>query len=442
MADENNAASDAPPDAAAERRPRGLKILLTEGSSTSARQALYCLGREHAIDIVDPNPWCQCRFSRFVRRWHRCPSFSKAPESYLQTILDLIESERYDVLFPTHEQVYLLSRFRELLRPRVGLAVPEFAALDRLMSKANFVRLLAELELPQPETRMVRCRTDLLVHDRFPCFVKLDYSTAGQGVRYVQDRRQLLRAADEFEAAGWLDGQTEIVVQQPAVGRKGAGTAVFQNGQLVASHCCQGRAFGIGGSSMAQLSASQPEVVAAMERLGRHLQWHGAMAVDHFYDAATGEFQLLECNPRIGETVNALCSGTNLCEQLVRVSLDQSPDPCGPGVVGVRTHQSFLILTARALQGATRRHLVTELFRASRRQGIYEGSEDELTRVTEDWLSLLPYLGVTSLLLARPKAAQWLVNKTVENYSLHLSAARRIRNLSDIDIQFPLTRNP
>ncbi len=430
MANKNNATSAAQPDAAAEPRPRRLKILLTEGSSTSARQALYCLGRQHTIDIVDPNPWCQCRFSRFVRRWHRCLPFSKDPESYLQTILDLIESERYDVLFPTHEQVYLLARFRDLLRPRVGLAVPEFAALDRLMSKANFVRLLTELGLPQPETQLVRCRTDLLAHDRFPCFVKLDYGTAGQGVRYVRDRSQLLQAADDFEAAGGLDGQTEIVVQQPAVGQKGAGTAVFQNGQLVASHCCQGRAFGIGGSSMAQLSARQPEVVAAMERLGRHLHWHGAMAVDHFYDAATGELQLLECNPRIGETVNALCSGVNLCEQLVRVSLDQSPEPSGPGLAGVRTHQSFLILTARALQGAARRHLVAELVRAGRRQGIYEGSEDELTRAKDDWLSLLPYLGVTALLLARPKAAQWMVNKTVENYSLHLPAARRIRDLS------------
>ena len=178
-------------DAATTSRPRRLKILLTEGSSTSARQALYCLGPQHTIDILDPNPLCQCRFSRLVRRWRRCPSFSKAPEAYLQTVLDLVESEHYDVLFPTHEQVFLYPASVTCFRSRVGLAVPEFEALDRMMSKANFVRLLRETGLPQPETKSCAGRADLLACDRLPCWVKLDYSTAGQGVRRVIDREQL-----------------------------------------------------------------------------------------------------------------------------------------------------------------------------------------------------------------------------------------------------------
>ena len=37
----------------------------------------------HTIDILDPSALCQCRFSRFVRRWYRCPSFATDPCGYL-----------------------------------------------------------------------------------------------------------------------------------------------------------------------------------------------------------------------------------------------------------------------------------------------------------------------------------------------------------------------
>jgi hypothetical protein len=181
---------------------------------------------------------------------------------------------------------------------------------------------------------------------------------------------------------------------------------------------------------MAQLSQRRPGVLEAMEQIGRHLRWHGAMALEYFSCQDSGAFQILECNPRIGETVNALVSGVNLCEQLVRVSLDEPLAAPPPWQEGVCTHQGFLILAARALQGASRRHLVGELLQAIFRRGLYRSSQDELTRPWADWLSVFPFLGVTSLLLARPKAAQWLVSKTVANYSLHLDAAKRIRNLS------------
>ena len=111
-----------------QERPR---ILLSEGSSTSARQTLYGLGRNYVVDIVDPSPWCQCRFSSLVRRWHRCPLMAKDPAGYVAFVADLLRRERHEVLFPTHEQVYLFSRFRDVLGPDIGVALPEFESLSR-----------------------------------------------------------------------------------------------------------------------------------------------------------------------------------------------------------------------------------------------------------------------------------------------------------------------
>src|SRR6056297_1898552 len=168
-----------------------LRILLSEGSSLSARQTLYALGGRHAIDVLDPDPICQGRFSRFVRRFHRCPAYGKDPLGYLAALQRRVESGTYDVLIPTHEQVYLVSKCRERLQPHVGLAVPAFSKLDLLQSKVCFSRLLDELELPQPPCRIVTSAEELLASGPLPCFVKQPYSTAGQAVDWVRDRDAL-----------------------------------------------------------------------------------------------------------------------------------------------------------------------------------------------------------------------------------------------------------
>src|SRR5262249_33402181 len=150
---------------------RRLRILLTEGSSLSARQTLYALAAARPIiDVCDPRPFlCLARYSRFVRRIHRCPSFATDPQGYLRFLMYRLRAERYDVLLPVHDQVFLVSRFREKLRARVGLAVPEFATLERLQSKAGFLRVLEELKLPHPPTDLVRSREELERSSTVPC---------------------------------------------------------------------------------------------------------------------------------------------------------------------------------------------------------------------------------------------------------------------------------
>jgi predicted ATP-grasp superfamily ATP-dependent carboligase len=419
----------------AEAQPtQRLKILLTEGSSTSARQTLYALGPRHTIDVLDSARLGQGRFSRYVRRWYRCPSFSKDPEGYLASLTERLLTGEYDVLFPPHEEAFLLARFRESLGRYAGLALPDFDALDRLMSKAKFIRLLDEVGLPHPASTMVHTREELERVRDLPCYVKVAYSTAGCGVRLVRNVSQLREVADEFEQAGWLSGRNEIVIQQPAVGIKGGMTGIYQSGRLVGFHGCESRAIGVGGSSMAQLGKTLSKVAEDMRRLGAYLNWHGAMSVEYFYEAATGQLQYYECNPRIGETVNALLSGANLCEQLVQISLGRQVEPLPQGREGVRTHQGFLILVAKALEGAGRLKLAAELFRMWTGRGLCRASEDELTRPREDWLSVFPALGVSLLLLAWPRAAPRLVKQTVENYSLHQTSVEAIRRLTPPDL--------
>jgi hypothetical protein len=221
-------------------------------------------------------------------------------------------------------------------------------------------------------------------------------------------------------------------IDRPTIHRAAAGRgrllrrAGGLSARLLAAHCYTLRARGVGGSAHARQSISHVEVVEDIADLGTALSWHGALHVEYFADPAANRRQYLEANPRIGETMNATLSGVNLCEVLVQVSRGQALEPLPPSRPGVRTHSLMMSLLGAAERGADRRALVAEILRAWRREGVYCDSHEELTRWDEDPLSLIPLLAVAGRLLARPQAADAVIRRAVDHYSLDEEAIRRI----------------
>jgi hypothetical protein len=91
-------------------------ILLSEGSSHSARQTITALGCcGYSLDVCDPNPFCISRFSRFVRHVYRSPKIGTEPLGYLTFVLD--------ALLPVHEQAVLFARMQGRLPTGVNVAL-------------------------------------------------------------------------------------------------------------------------------------------------------------------------------------------------------------------------------------------------------------------------------------------------------------------------------
>ncbi len=409
-----------------------MSILLSEGSSTSARHVLYALGRQgHTIDVCDPQRLCLGWFSRYVRNWERCPSYTADPIGYIQFLVERLTQEKYDVLFPVHDQVYLLARFRETLCQFAGLAVPEFAAVAQTQDKVTFARLMETVGLPHPQTTVVQGIERLDQPWEFPCYLKLPVSTAGCGVWCVRSAGEVRAVMQTLRRLPGNTRDSEFLIQQEAEGTFHVVQCVFAHGKLMAAHCYKGTATGVGGSAHGRESVSHPFVFADVARLGAHLSWHGAMHMEYFYDHKSGIPTYIEANPRIGETLNATLSGTNLCELLARVSLGQSTSQPTTARAGVRTHSVLMGLMGKAERGGGRLSLLRELFRAWTGKGAYRDSEDELTRPREDGLSVIPAAAVTLQLLCFPSLARRMIRRTVDNYSLNSAAAERIRALPE-----------
>jgi len=411
------------------RSRRPIHILLSEGSSLSARQTITALGKlGYVLDVCDPHPLFISRFSRFVRRSFRCPAAGTDPLGYLEFMLDHLSRHHYDVLLPVHEQAFLFAKVRERLPAGIHLALAPFDSFLQVQGKAAFVRLMDQLSLPQPPTHIVRARTELDVLDDFPSYLKTDFSTAGQGVWRVTSKSELMHLALTLEQQGLLSETHPIIVQREAAGRLCQAQAVFAQGQLLAAHCTQTRGVSVGGGHAARMGVDHPAVREHLLTLGQALEWHGPLSLDYFFEETTGTPSYLECNPRLVEPMNATLSGINLADLTVRVALGEreaSPPP-QHSEPGVRSHSLLAILLGLADQGASRWKLVQTLAENLLGHGIFAKSREDLTPVHLDPPSLIPLTVVTGQLLLHPRRAHRIATSAVTSYSLTVAAVEII----------------
>jgi predicted ATP-grasp superfamily ATP-dependent carboligase len=410
-----------------------MRILLSEGTSTSARQAVTALGLGgHQVEICDPNPHCLGRFSRYVRRYHRCPGIGLDAEGYLAFILDQLASRRFDVLLPIHEQGFLLSRVRDRISKHAAVALPTFESYQRVFDKAAFSSFLLALNLPQPATRIVTTQRQLLEVDRFPVVLKAAVATASRGTFIVNGPAELDRAVQALEHFGHLD--CPVLVQDFAAGPLEHAQSVFANGHLVAFHAFRQIARGAGGGDAIKESIHQPAVRTHLTRMGAELNWHGALSVDYIVGPAGPLF--IDCNPRLVEPMSAWFAGLDLTTVLIQVSRGKTPAVQPESRKGVRTHLAIQALLGCALRGANRWQILRECWGLLFKRSPYAGSREELTPLRFDWLSSIPAIVTALWLLVDPRAAHYLPQRGWGSHLLNPETIRRIRSWNADDLSY------
>ena len=114
------------------------RILLSEGSSLSARETITALGSAgQCVELLTSDPLCLGRFSRFVTAVHHAPPAGSDPSGYLEAALNVIRNRKIDVLIPVHEQAYLFAAKRQLIASTVGLALASFRSFEQVQSKEH-----------------------------------------------------------------------------------------------------------------------------------------------------------------------------------------------------------------------------------------------------------------------------------------------------------------
>jgi len=413
------------PGAPAQMNPKQPKILLSEGSSLSAREAITALGLAgHRVALMSSDPLCLGRFSRFVTQVHAAPAPGADPDGYLAAVLDVIRTDAIDAVLPVHEQAYLFAAARKQFPAEVGLALADFAAFEQVQSKAALAHLLTRLGVPQPRTELIRSADELARAKAYPFFVKAAFGTASVGVWHVKDDRQrdgLVQRLAQDSAFG--DG---LLMQEAIAGTLERTQAIFDHGRLVACHIYRQVLEGPGGGDVLKQSVVDAEVRAIVETIGHALGWHGALSFDYIREGASATPYFIDANPRLVEPMNAWLSGVDLPGALLQVSLGQNPPAQAPGRAGVVTRLGLMGLLDAARQRNRRRDVLADIAQLATGSGRYRSTQEELVPLWADPWVAVPLAVVTGRLLWRPADAARVSASTVAAYSLTPESVRRL----------------
>jgi predicted ATP-grasp superfamily ATP-dependent carboligase len=402
------------------------KILLSEGSSLSSREAITALGLAgHRVELVSSDPMCLGRFSRFVSRVHRAPACGADPDGYLARVIETIETGQIDALLPVHEQAYLFAAARKQIPSRVGIALADFETFERVQSKASFAELLTQLNVPQPKTEIVRSADEFATERPYPFFVKAAFGTASAGVWRIGDARARDALLVQLQAQNaFAEG---LLVQAAITGSIERTQTVFDRGRLVANHIYRQVVEGPGGGDVLKVSVVSRQVRDTVERIGQALNWHGALSFDYIRDDATGTPHFIDANPRLVEPMNAWLSGVDLPGALLRISLGEAAPTQPAGREGVLTRLGLMGLLDAARQRNRRVDILREIGLLALSSGRYRGSREELVPLLTDPWCALPLGVVVARLLRAPQAATQFSQITVAAYSLTPQAIHRLR---------------
>jgi glutathione synthase/RimK-type ligase-like ATP-grasp enzyme len=408
-------------------RRKPLRILLTEGASTSAREALTALALNgHLVDVCDPNAHCICRFSSFLNRFHQSPAISTDSRGYLELVTRLLAREKFDVLLPIHEQGLIFAKAKRNLSA-VGVALPTFEAYRRALDKASFAKLLAELGIAHPKTLVVESFDRIPPARALPFVLKLPIAAAARGVF-------IIRTADGFSRAKRAigDGKTRILVQDFLEGDLERAQAVFDRGRLVGLNTCRQLVEGVGGGAAVKESVFRESVRADLKRIAARLDWHGALSVDYIMHAGVPHY--IDCNPRLVEPMAAAFAGLDLVDLLLRVSLGERPPEAPAPKEGMRTHLALQALLGVASRTRSRRAVLREAWRIARGTGVYAESREEFLPIRRDRLSAIPLASALIAVLASPKMSEILPRR---GWGAGLLTAEAVAEIAAFDDQAP-----
>lgn len=229
-------------------------------------------------------------WSRYVHACVRIPSPRSEPRQFAKSIARVVAQHDIDLLLPTCEEVFYVSRYRSLFPRELAVATDHFDKLTALHSKLEFMRLAAGCGAKVPESSSVSTLSEAREWARGrPVVLKPEFSRFGVYVR-IYPRGIPADARELAHHDRWL-------VQEFCAGEELCSYSVAVAGRLTA-HIAYRPLYRLSRSSSYYFDpVPAPAIRAFVEQFVRKTSYTGQISFD-WIRCADGELAVLECNPR------------------------------------------------------------------------------------------------------------------------------------------------
>lgn len=251
--------------------------------------------------------------SRYCDELVLVPSPHTRIAEYKDALLSLTELPDVQTIIPTREEdAYILSKYHDDFAEHLGVGWPSYESLRTVHDGYRLAEAAEEAGVPVPKTQLLTEVDDwdreLIVKSRYSILTGdyVDFFSEGECDRVGQDPIYLPTNVepDVDDIVDRMRGSVPIV-QECVSGTEYSVRALFEDGELVTKSLrrqLRGKTYA-GGASVFREMTRDPRVEALAESLLEHLEWHGLASVQFVHDEETGQFKLLEINPRVWASV-------------------------------------------------------------------------------------------------------------------------------------------
>ncbi|GAB6556193.1 ATP-grasp domain-containing protein [Bacillus cereus] len=229
------------------------------------------------------------KYSNNVKKYYEVPSPRFETEGYISSLKNIIKENEIDLLIPTCEEVFYISKFKDELGTTVF--VDSFDKLDRLHDKKKFSEETNNTTLKTPETWLVKDQEELN---------KLFYGFEGEYIIKPSHSRfsMYIENWDSTKKIPKLPPERfPYVVQRFIHGTQWCSFALARNG-VVYSHVSYKTVYAAGkGATIHFKFEENIELRKFTEEMCKSMCFTGQIAFD-FIQGQDGTFYPIECNPR------------------------------------------------------------------------------------------------------------------------------------------------
>jgi len=302
------------------------RVLLTGGRAPVALDlARLFRAAGHTVFMAESREPNLSQSCRAIERHFRVPMPNRDVEAYGRALGAIAREQAIDLLIPTCEEIFHVSRARAHLPASCRLPVEPIETLRPIHNKWTFNQEAERLGLPVPKTMLARSPDEAVAAARAlgACVLKPAYSRFAVNVVFADGS-----PGDEQRIAKLpIDAVHPWLVQRRIRGPEYCSYGFAVAGKLKA-HCVYDHAFTAGvGAGVSFQAVEQPAIERWVRDFVKARGFTGQLALD-FIVGPDGRPYALECNPRATSGVHLFEPGDGL--EVAFVDPDAIGEPVKP----------------------------------------------------------------------------------------------------------------
>jgi predicted ATP-grasp superfamily ATP-dependent carboligase len=318
-----------------------VSVIVTNAKSRIAYNVARSLGRRNIrVIAADFVPRSMCFVSRYVQGHFVYPSPFRDASKFIESLIDGIERSKTEVLIPVFEETFLISKYKDMLSPLVGLVLPEYSQILTAHNKDVWRNLARGLGIPTPISCSIAelRRAGRLRELQYPVLIKPKQGGGSWGIREVHAAQDLeaLLTQDNYEGKDW----ERFFAQEKVRGTTHCVAMLFNHGQMKAKVAYrQLRDYPVkGGQATLRVSMRHEQAEEYFQTLLESFRWHGPCQADFMVDQDTGVPYLIDINPRLwGSLTQAIGAGVDFPYLIYRLAKEGDVAPVTDFKTGVVT---------------------------------------------------------------------------------------------------------